>query len=334
MFNKKKITYLNTGTALLTAWGTQQIYADLSCPNGATMYFLGDTSNRPSNAVTPNNRSWSWTSGSSSNSFTFIDPTNGKTITLNMWISDQQGVSTNYPIAMKTSTSVSQADAPSGSVVFTLSNNSPKNVPNHAWNLTASVPVSKMGFRINDLDYAYDSKSGFYTEKMTVNLGNGSFTPTVSGRHQLSTNPTAVIAIGKCGTGDEATNCPVYADWTNIAANAAIKASHSNVTTATNGQYFHWVSYDNFYFCAMPARLFVNKLLDGNRVKTNDQLKVDVNNTATSPATLVKTFTTTGSGSTITNPTGTTGQIVLNRMARTHLRLVQQMQQSLLVKLV
>ncbi|MEH6768707.1 MAG: hypothetical protein V7622_13265, partial [Psychrobacter sp.] len=94
-------------------------------------------------------------------------------------------------------------------------------------------------------------------------------------------------------------------EWEAQSANTPFVTTHGNPysgasTTTSTGD--HLVGYSDFYFCLAPPKLIVKKALNSTRVNTNDQFEIAVSGGSLA----ANSFTTTGTGSTITNGTSAT----------------------------
>lgn len=250
------------------------------CPTGHEMYYIGSDDVTSQDKTLP--LSWS---GGTSNTTTYAFKNN---ITITLSFSDIRFMKTGYPEASSFSGVTTSA--------INVRHSSQKIGVNHKLTATINKPVSKYGFVVQDLDAYAASK---YTESMTITSAGGAFknysernfdlsnsSKTLTGRQWLNCNPN--------------NPCDFNIEWGIQSANTPFVITHGNPYTgadANNSTGDHLVGYSDFYFCLAPPKLIIKKQLQGNRVNSNDQFRIEV----TGGSIASNSFTTTGSGSTINN---------------------------------
>ena len=263
--------------------------ASASCPSGHKMYYIG--SNPPS--YTPKEvRSIDWTTGSFAKEYVF-----GNT-KFNLAFTDRKNLQTGYP------TGANYPDATTNAV--NMYHNSFRTDIDHRLTATINKPVSKYGLAVQDLD---SNQSGRYIESITLTSPGGVFSRTENKPFQLS-NGNQTISGTEWNNCSTSSPCNFNIDWGYKAAQTPFTITHGNTysggsTSSSSGAYV--VGYSDFYFCLAPPKLVVKKQLNGTRIHDTDAkrdqfnikvsggtLNPDANN---SPA----SFTTTGSGQTISN---------------------------------
>ncbi|WP_350656482.1 hypothetical protein [Psychrobacter sp. S1-30-MNA-CIBAN-0213] len=260
-----------------------------SCPANHKMYYIGATP--PSGSV---NQSLNWTDGALSRDFTFTEGSDIKTFKI------------SFPLLVDIYTDTNQITKTSpffGSITgatsaaLNLVHTSPAVKNNHNLNISINRTVSKVGYKIQDLDSTVNNNNQApYIEQVDVSTNGGQVTFN-SIFQTINANRNIVTAIkGKnCGVGE----CNVDANWNYNLANTSLILRHNNTLSEYNSP--HAIGYSDFYFCLAPPKIIVKKQLDGNRVNdTNinrDQFSISINNATTS----LKTFETTGSGQVVTN---------------------------------
>lgn len=260
-----------------------------SCPANHKMYYIGATP--PSGSVS---QSLSWTDGALSRDFTFTEGSDVKTFKI------------SFPLLVDIYTDTGQITKTSpffGSITgatsaaLNLVHTSPGVKNNHNLNISVNRTVSKVGYKIQDLDSTVNSSNQApYIEQVDVSTNGGQVTFN-SIFQTINANRNIVTAIkGKnCGVGE----CNVDANWNYNLANTTLGLKHNNTLSDYNSP--HAIGYSDFYFCLAPPKIIVKKQLNGNRVNDSDlnrdQFSISINNGATS----LKTFETTGSGQIVAN---------------------------------
>ncbi len=279
--------------------GSQHVYANPflpsttptsaagSCPATHKMYYIGAS---PPAYSPINSQALSWTTGNPSNTFTFVEPSGNKTFLI------------NFPLLLDLNNNYGGTPPFYGSIngattsALNLVHDSPATKINHILDISINRSVSKVGYKIQDLDSTGSSGQVPYIEQVDVAAKKGQLTSNPN-FHTINTTKDIVTAREglNCGTG----GCTIDAAWSYNIADVFLNLKHSNAFTQRNSP--HAIGYSDFYFCLAPPKIIVKKQLDGNRVNdTNinrDQFSVSINNGTTS----LKTFETTGSGQSVTN---------------------------------
>ncbi len=281
-FKQASVKWLIAG--LLSVLGAEAMAAP-SCPVGDRMYFIGG--NTPAGAYASQNLS-NWTAGRLSNSYTFTDGTQATISFAN--IVDASSASGAIPFFGSV--------AGFGTGTLNMRHTTTGAKTNHSVSLSVNRSTTTSGYVINDLDSYYNGTATQYSESFDVSGSNGQLThnPTF---HTINTASNIVTAIDSqnCASGSNPA-CPIEATWGSANANTAFQGFHSNVTNR-NSTADHMSSYGDFYFCLAPPKLTVKKVLNGSRDLSTDQFKV-----TTTGGTINNSFTTTGTGSTLTAGVG------------------------------
>ena len=277
------------------------VLAAASCPAQNRMYYLGVSS--PSGTYKSQSL-LGWNAGSSSRTYTFSESSGNKSLTI------------NFPLYVDKYTTYSEQPPFYGSLsgatlnALTLIHNSTQTKINHTMDVTVNLPVTKLGFVIQDIDSARDGSGAVpYQEAVNVASTGGKLTYDPN-FHTINANLDMVTSILRVACDNNSSNyaCPIEASWGAKPANSPFSLVHSNEFSQYNGP--HVLGYSDFYFCLAPPKVTVNKQLNGTRVNDSsgnrDQFTISINNGSTS----LTSFETTGSGSTITN--GSSGAISLS----------------------
>ena len=289
-YAKPKVYWLMLIGVIFSILNTSTSYAAPICPSGDKMYYVG--ANPPSGST---RLALSWTAGSTSKTFNFTDGT-GTTMTI------------NFPLLVDLNSNYGGTPPFYGSITdatqnaLNLVHNSPAIKDNHTMNISVNRAVTKLSFVVQDLDSV---RSGLilpqvpYQERVDVSSTGGQLTYNTN-YHTINASNNIVTAIRgqNCGLN----GCNIDATWGAKPANSTFSITHSNRYTDYNTAYA--VGYSDFYFCVTPPKLTTRKVLTGNRVETNDQFTI-ATTTGTTP---VSSFTTRGTGSSLTtNSVTTTG---------------------------
>lgn len=251
-----------------------------TCPSGDKMYYVGDSP--PSGST---NSALSWTTGRTSRTFNFNDGT-GTTMTI------------NFPLLVDPTSDQGRTPPFYGNITnatqnaLNLVHSSPGVKDNHTMTISVNRAVTKLSFVVQDLDsFVNTSNQVPYQERVDVSSTGGQLTYNTD-FHTINANNNIVTAIRgrNCGLN----GCNIDATWGAKPANSTFSITHSNQFTNNNSH--HAVGYSDFYFCVTPPKLTTRKVLTGNRVETNDQFTI-ATTTGTTP---VSSFTTTGTGSSLT----------------------------------
>lgn len=285
-YAKPKVYWLMLIGIIFSILNTSTSYAAPICPSGDKMYYVG--ANPPSGSTS---LALSWTAGSTSNTFSFTDGTTMSIKFTSLADLDNNFFSQNVPF-YQASTSVSNN-------AITMAHTSKTVGNNHTMTVSSNRAVTQLGFVIQDLDSFRNNRRVPYQEQVDVSSTSGQLTYN-SYYHTINASNNIVTAIigQNCGLND----CNIDATWGAKPANSSFSLTHSNQIN----QYVqtHAMGYSDFYFCVTPPKLTTRKVLTGNRVETNDQFTI-ATTTGTTP---VSSFTTRGTGSSLTtNSVTTTG---------------------------
>ncbi len=257
--------------------------ADPVCPSGHAMYYLGSKSTTTAPKAT---LSWS-AAGNSSTTYSFDSG-----LKLVLSFSDINFVRTGYPEVSSFTGVTTNA--------LNMRHSSEKIDVNHRLTATINKPVTKYGFVVQDLDA---NAAGRYTESVSIVTTGGSFSNFANNFTVSNSNKT--ITANQWTNCSPTLPCNFNIEWDAQAANTPFITTHGNnyasaSTTTSTGD--HVVGYSDFYFCLAPPKLIVKKALSSTRVNTNDQFEIAVSGGSLA----ANSFTTTGTGSTITNGTSAT----------------------------
>ncbi|MEG9303453.1 hypothetical protein [Psychrobacter celer] len=168
---------------------------------------------------------------------------------------------------------------------------------NNTVRLSSNWPMSKIGFKIQDLDASRNTGASLAYIEQARALNNGklslAYTPPAFPFHDVSDDGSTITGIA--GRNCSLNECNIDAAWGYTPANTEVVLEHGNTETYRNSP--HAVGYSDFYYCLAPPRIVLQKVLTGARVQTTDQFSLQVTGN-TAPT---NNFTTTGSGSTIDN---------------------------------
>lgn len=287
-YAKPKVYWLMLIAVIFSILNTTTSYAAPICPQDDKMYYVG--ANAPSGSTS---LALSWTAGSTSNTFNFTDGT-GTTMTVNFpLLVDRNSNAGGTPPFYGNTTNATQN-------ALNLVHNSPAIKDNHTMTISVNRAVTKLSFVVQDLDsFVNTSNQVPYQERVDVSSTGGQLTYNTD-FHTINANNNIVTAIR--GRNCDLNGCNIDATWGAKSANSTFSITHSNQFTNNNSP--HAVGYSDFYFCVTPPKLTTRKVLTGNRVETNDQFTI-ATTTGTTP---VSSFTTTGTGSSLTtNSVTTTG---------------------------
>ena len=281
-YAKPKVYWLMLIGVIFSILNTSTSYAAPICPSGDKMYYVG--ANPPSGST---RLALSWTAGSTSRTFNFNDGT-GTTMTV------------SFPLLVdRNSTATGSTRTPPfyGNITNTTQNalnlmhDSPAIKDNHTMTISVNRAVTKLSFVVQDLDSFLSNRLVPYQERVDVSSTSGQLTYNTD-YHTINANNNIVTAI--IGRNCDLNGCNIDATWGAKPANSTFSITHSNQYTNNNSP--HAVGYSDFYFCVTPPKLTTRKVLTGNRVETNDQFTI-ATTTGTTP---FNSFTTTGTGSSLT----------------------------------
>ena len=286
-YAKPKVYWLMLIGVIFSILNTSTSYAAPICPSGDKMYYVG--ANAPSGSTS---LALSWTAGSTNKTFNFTDGT-GTTMTVNfpLLVDPNSGAGGTPPFYGNITNATQNA--------LNLVHNSPGVKENHTMTISVNRAVTKLSFVVQDLDSFLNSSNRVpYQERVDVSSTSGQLTYNTN-YHTINASNNIVTAIrNKNCTVD----CNIDATWGAKSANSSFSITHSNQYTNNNSA--HAMGYSDFYFCVTPPKLTTRKVLTGNRVETNDQFTI-ATTTGTTP---VSSFTTRGTGSSLTtNSVTTTG---------------------------
>ena len=276
-----------------------------TCPANHKMYYLG-SSRTATSLVRPQALSWT-NNGSTSQTFNFNNSNNNEP-------SGNKTFKIEFPLLLDIN-STGSTPPYYGSVngvsvdAINLQHNSVGVKTNHTLDISVNRPVSKIGYKIQDIDSTSNNSNQVpYVEEIDVSNSRGQLTFNEI-FHTINANKDAVSAIKglNCGVNNGANDCTIDATWDYTPANIPLRLEHKNIFTQYDS--YHAVGYSDFYFCLAPPKVVVKKVLIGNRVNDTeaqrDQFNIKVSggiltpDATNSPA----SFTTTGDGSTISNAT-------------------------------
>lgn len=280
-YAKPKVYWLMLIGIIFSILNTSTSYAAPVCPSGDKMYYVG--ANAPSGST---RLALSWTAGSTSRTFNFNDGT-GTTMTINFPLFvDPNSNSGGTPPFYGSITDATQN-------ALNLVHNSPGVKDNHTMNISVNRAVTKLSFVVQDLDSAANNSGQVaYQEQVDVSSTSGQLT--YNTYYHTINNPNNNIVTAIRSRNCDLNGCNIDATWGAKPANSSFSITHSNRYTQFNAA--HAVGYSDFYFCVTPPKLTTRKVLTGNRVETNDQFTI-ATTTGTTP---VSSFTTTGTGSSLT----------------------------------
>lgn len=280
-YAKPKVYWLMLIGVIFSILNTSTSYAAPSCPSDDKMYYVGASAPSGSTSL-----ALSWTDGSTNKTFAFADGT-GTTMTINFPLlvdpnSTATG-STRTPPFYGNITNATQN-------ALNLVHDSPAIKDNHTMTISVNRAVTKLSFVVQDLDSFLNTNNQVpYQERVDVSSTSGQLTYNTNYHTINANNIVTAIRNQNCNL-----NCNIDATWGAKSANSSFSITHSNQYTNNNSA--HAVGYSDFYFCVTPPKLTTRKVLTGNRVETNDQFTI-ATTTGTTP---VSSFTTTGTGSSLT----------------------------------
>ena len=288
------ILLLVSNFAVANPFATPDNFDAASCPIGHKKYTIANTaSTAPSLS--------SWVNGERSRTFTFNESSGNKAFTINFSsLIDANNSYGTVPFYGSISGVSSNA--------INLVHNSTRVQKDHTLDVSINRPVSKVGYKIQDLDSntvrvnigswlfpLYVDRTP-YIEQVDVSANNGRLTFN-SIFHNI--NPQRNIVTAKEGENCSTGQCTIDATWGYHIANRTLNLAHSNEKRETSGS--HATGYSDFYFCLAPPKVLVKKVLAGNRVNDSDTNRDQFELSINRGTTVVNAVTTTGSGSDVTN---------------------------------
>lgn len=276
-----------------------------ACPANHRMYYIG----RSNPAYTPKEtRGLVWTSGNQKqDKFTFDEGATNKIFFMQFTGIDLNNSQTNNQNNGNTPPFFGGiTDATSNAI--NLVHNSPAiRTTNNTVRLSSNWPMSKIGFKIQDLDASRNTGTSLAYIEQARALNGGklslAYTPPALPFHVISNGNTTVTGIA--GRNCSLNECNIDAAWGYTPADTEVVLEHDNTKTSVNSP--HAVGYSDFYYCLAPPKIVLQKALTGTRVQTTDQFSLEVTGDNTVPT---NNFTTTGSGSTIDNNNAATAVAV------------------------
>ncbi|WP_296240071.1 MULTISPECIES: hypothetical protein [unclassified Psychrobacter] len=267
-----------------------------SCPVNHKMYYIGANAPTPTKDYPVTSQPLDWTAGSDNRTFTFTEG------------SDKKAFVIYFPLLLDLNTNYGGTPPFFGSIngattsALNLVHNSPSIKNNHSLNVSINRSVSKVGYKIQDLDSTISSRQVPYIEEVDVSANRGQLTFNTSFHTR---NPAGNVVTARSGLNCGVGGCTIDAAWNYSIANTTLNLKHNNTLTQTNSP--HAIGYSDFYFCLAPPKLIVKKVLTGTRFNDSDtkrdQFNIKVAGGKLTPDSQGSTasFTTTGAGSTITN---------------------------------
>ncbi|MBP3944945.1 hypothetical protein [Psychrobacter sp. K31L] len=261
-----------------------------ACPANHKMYYIGANAPTSTQNFPVVSQALSWDAGNATKTFTFTENSGTKSFVINFPILlDLNNFFATPPFYGSLNGITTSA--------INLDHDSPAVKTNHSMNVSINRPVSKVGYKIQDLDSTSTAGQIPYIEEVDVSANQGQLTFNTSFHtRNIAGNVVTARSGLNCSTGQ----CTIDASWNYNLANTSLNLKHNNTFTQRNSP--HTVGYSDFYFCLAPPKLIVKKVLNGTRVKTNDQFEIVVSGGSVA----TNSFTTTGTGSTITNGTSAT----------------------------
>lgn len=266
-----------------------------SCPIGHKKYSIGN------NASTATTQPLSlWEAGEASRTFNFNENSGNKTFTIKFPILIDLDNS-NGTVPFYGSNSGVSSDA------INLVHNSTRVQTDHTLDITINRPVSKIGYKIQDLDstsvtrivsvipFRIETRVP-YIERVDVSANNGRLTFS-NIFHNINAQNNIVTA--KEGENCDTNQCTIDATWGYKSANNVVNLKHSNEKRETSGS--HAIGYSDFYFCLAPPKLIVKKVLNGTRINDSSSKRDQFEIKVTGGSIATNAFTTTGAAAAVTN---------------------------------
>ncbi|WP_367110863.1 hypothetical protein [uncultured Psychrobacter sp.] len=259
-----------------------------TCPAGHKMYYVGANPPASTQAAPVISQALSWTSGNTTKAFTFTEPSGNKVFNFRF----SSVVDLNSTFANNSTPPFFGSLNGATTNAINLLHDSPAAKTNHVLDVSVNRPVSKVGYKIQDLDSTGSSGQVPYIEEVDVSTSKGqlTFNNTFHTRNAAQNIVTAREGQN-CGAG----GCNIDATWNYNLADVLLNLKHKNILSQRNSP--HAIGYSDFYFCLAPPKLIVEKRLNGTRVASSDQFQIQV----TGGTIVTNSFTTTGTGSAISN---------------------------------
>jgi hypothetical protein len=262
-----------------------------ACPFNHKMYYIGATPPASTQNFPVTSQALNWTAGNTTRTFTFTEASGNKEFVI------------NFPILLDLNNFF---DVPPfyGSLngittnAINLDHDSPAVKTNHSMNVSVNRSVTKVGYKIQDLDSTGTTGRVPYIEQVDVSANQGQLTFNANFHTR---NAAGNVVTGRSGLNCSTGQCTIDAAWNYKLANTALNLKHNNSFTQRNSP--HTIGYSDFFFCLAPPKIIVNKLLDGSRVDGDDQFRIELRRTDNNA--FVEAFTTTGSNDVVTDNTTT-----------------------------
>ena len=294
------ITLLLISTAAYSADNPFETPADFTaakCPSEHMMYYMG--ANAPTstttNPVTKQTLSWG-VAGTIDRSIIFEESSGNKTFKIQFSGLKDLNNDVDKPPFFGPNRGVTSS-------AINLEHNSPvSNLSrtNHILDVTVDRNVSKIGYKIQDLDSTTVRNGQVpYIEQADVSLSGGQLT-SFPAYHDINNDKNIVTALR--GRNCDIDACTISATWPYKIANTAVNLKHNNFLSENNS--VHAIGYSDFYFCLAPPKVLIKKQLSGARINDTDSNRDQFSITINDGATAVGTFDTLGSGKTVTNNSG------------------------------
>lgn len=299
------LIFLFTINSAHANFASNETSANGMCPANHKMYYVGANppASTPSSLVV--SQTLSWTAGQTTRSFTFVESSGNKTFTIAFSnILDKTTTTTSIPASAESPFYGSISGTTTSAI--NLVHNSPVSATsriNHILDIKVNRSISKTGYKIQDLDSTTMNAGTPYIEQVDASASNGKLTYN-STFHTV--NAAGNIVTGRRGLNCEVGECTIDANWNYTLADIALNLKHKNILSEVNSP--HAIGYSDFYFCLAPPKLIVKKALSGNRINTNDQFEITVSGGSVA----TNSFTTTGTGSAVTNDTSATLSLAEN----------------------
>ncbi|WP_201606788.1 hypothetical protein [Psychrobacter immobilis] len=280
------ILLLVSNFAVANPFATPNDFSAESCPSGHKKYTIANSaSTAPSLS--------SWANGVESRTFTFDENLGSKIFKISF-----SGIEDIYRGNGRSKSPFYDSLNGVTSSAITLSHISTTVKTNHSLTVQVDRSVSKIGYKIQDLDSTGSFNQIPYIEEAEAfNNGRLTYFPYF---HEITNNNKVT---GRAGRNCSVNECTIDATWPYSKANSSLVLKHRNTRSDSGLTDVHSLGYSDFYFCLAPPKIIVNKLLDGSRVDGDDQFRIELRRTDNN--TFVEAFTTSGSGAVISDNTTT-----------------------------
>lgn len=261
-----------------------------SCPVNHKMYYIGANPPISTTSKPVSSQALNWTAGNTNRTFTFSEASGNKAFII------------DFPMLLDLNTSYGGTPPFYGSIkdattsALNLVHNSAAAKTNHALNVSINRSVSKVGYKIQDLDSTGNSGQVSYIEQVDVSANQGLLTFN-SNFHTRNTAGNIVTARSgvNCGSG----GCTIDTAWNYNLPNSTLNLKHNNSFTQNNSP--HAIGYSDFYFCLAPPKLIVKKELTGPRINDKNAKRDQFEINTKAGTTVLNSFTTQGEGQNLTN---------------------------------